>query len=112
MDRFSGVIGYGETLESSTGSGKFVDKITEYSYYGDVNRNTMRREEGTGLNSNIAVGNSISVVADEYANEHFHAIRYVFWAGTRWSVTSVEVKAPRLILLLGEVYNGPLPEEE
>jgi hypothetical protein len=45
-------------------------------------------------------------VADAYANEHYFAIRYVEWAGVRWTVQDVEVQHPRLILRLGEVYNG------
>jgi hypothetical protein len=48
-------------------------------------------------------------VADQYANEHFFAIRYVEWAGTLWTVDSVEVQIPRLLLRLGKVYNGPTP---
>jgi hypothetical protein len=46
-------------------------------------------------------------VSDAHANEHFFAIRYVDWAGTRWEVTDVEVQSPRLLLRLGGTYNGP-----
>lgn len=53
------------------------------------------------------MGNSISIVADKYANEHFFLIRYVMWEGVRWTVTNVEVRAPRLLLSIGSVYNGP-----
>ena len=114
MARFFGEIGYGESVENPTDSGIWVDEITEFQYYGDVIRNTRLLQDGETLNDNISVGNSISVVADEYANEHFHAIRYIRWAGALWTVRNVEVKAPRLILSLGEVYNGPVapPEEE
>jgi hypothetical protein len=45
-------------------------------------------------------------VADAYANEHYFAIRYVEWAGVRWTVRDVEVQRPRLLLRLGEVWNG------
>jgi hypothetical protein len=48
-------------------------------------------------------------MADAYANEHFFAIRYVEWAGVLWTVSMVEVQSPRLLLRLGEVYNGPTP---
>ena len=109
MARFSGVIGYGETVESPSGSGKWVNQITEYPYSGDVIRNVRALEEGVDLNKNITVRNRISVVADEYANQHFFAIVYVVWQGARWTVTNVDVQHPRLILSLGEVYNGPTP---
>ena len=48
-------------------------------------------------------------MADSYAEENFFAIKYVRWMGARWVVTNVEVRRPRLILNLGEVYNGPTP---
>jgi hypothetical protein len=107
MAKFYGEIGYGESVETPTGSGIFADEITEYPYYGDVIRNTRRLEAGEGLNDDLSVGNSISIVADEFAVAHIFAIRYIKWAGTLWTVTNVEVRSPRLILSLGSVYNGP-----
>lgn len=111
MARFYGRIGYGEPVENvdedDKGTGVWVDKIVEYSYYGDVIRNTRNLREGENLNFDLSVQNSISILADAYANEHFFAIRYVEWAGTLWTVSAVEVQSPRLLLRLGEVYNGP-----
>lgn len=105
MAKFYGEIGYGETVESSPGV--WTDVITEKEYYGDVIRNSRRLSEEDKINDDLSVGNSISVVADAYANEHFFAIRYIRWAGTLWKVSKVDVKSPRLILRLGGVYNGP-----
>lgn len=107
MAKFFGKVGYGETVESPVGSGVWVDEIVEYDYYGDVVRNTRKLQSGEFLNDDISVGNSISIVADAYANEHFFAIRYIQWAGVLWTVESVEVQSPRLLLRLGGVYNGP-----
>lgn len=109
MARFCGEIGYGETVETAPDSGVYADVITEKIYYGDVVRNTRQSQPGEHLNNDLTVNNSISVLADAYADEHFFAIRYVKWAGVRWTVTDVEVQSPRLILRLGEVYNGPTP---
>lgn len=106
MARFYGEIGYADASEESA-PGVWVENIVEYSYYGDVVRNTRRLQEGDTLNNDLTVQNSISVVADAYANEHFHAIRYIRWAGTLWTVSTVEVQSPRLLLRLGGVYNGP-----
>jgi hypothetical protein len=111
MARFLGEVGYGETVETPPGSGVWVDVITEFPYQGDVVRNT-RQLEGEKVNEDIVVGNSISIVADEYANQHFFNIKYVRWAGELWIVNTVEVRAPRLILGIGSVYNGPTPEPE
>lgn len=107
MARFFGRIGYGESVE--TAPGVWIDAIVERDYFGDVIRNARTLREGENLNADLSVQNSISIVADAYANDHFFAIRYVEWAGTLWTVSSVEVQSPRLILRLGEVYNGPTP---
>lgn len=107
MARFYGRVGYGEPIEMAPGV--WVDEIIEYSYFGDVIRNARNLREGENLNFDLSVQNSISIVADAYANEHFFAIRYVEWAGTLWTVTNVEVQSPRLLLWLGGVYNGPRP---
>lgn len=109
MARFGGKIGFGESVENPAGSGVWKDVITEYTYFGDVVRNARRLQEGDKVNDDITLENSISVVADEYANEHIFAMRYVEWAGKRWKVSKVEVERPRLILRLGGVYNGPTP---
>jgi len=108
MTRFFGRIGYGNSVETTPGV--FVDEIVEYSYYGDVIRNARNLTPGENLNPDLSVQNSISIVADAYANEHFYDIRYVEWAGVLWTVQSVDVQSPRLLLRLGEVYNGPTPD--
>lgn len=109
--RFYGEVGYADSIEKPPDSGVWVDDITEAQYYGDVLRNTRKIEALESLNDDLSVNNSISIIADEYANKHFHKIKYVRWEGVLWTVTSVEAKAPRLILSLGEVYNGPTPED-
>lgn len=109
MARFFGEVGYGEAVETPPESGVWVDTITEIPYQGDVIRNTRQLENVEKINEDIIVANSISIVADEYAISHFFNIKYVRWAGVLWTVSTVEVRAPRLILSLGSVYNGPTP---
>jgi hypothetical protein len=105
MAKFHGVIGYGENVE--TVPGVWEDTIVEYSYFGDVIRNTRQMQDGTKVNDDLSVNNSISIVADAYANDHFFAIRYIQWSGSLWTVSDVEVQRPRLLLRLGGVYDGP-----
>lgn len=107
MAKFYGEVGYGVHGEISPGV--WDDIIVERKYYGDVLRNTRQLEAGDKVNNDISVGNSISIMADAYATEHFFAMRYIRWAGALWTVTDVEVQSPRLILRLGGVYNGPTP---
>lgn len=107
MAKFYGVVGYGYSIETPENSGVWVDQIVERSYYGDVVSNNRRLQENEKINDDIVTNNSISIVADPYAHNHFFAIRYVEWAGARWIVANVDVQSPRLILRLGGVYNGP-----
>lgn len=104
MPKFYGEIGYAETVE--TNPGVWVERIITRNYYGDITRNSRRLESSGNLNDDINISNEISIVADPYANHHFHSMRYVEFAGAKWKITNVEVKFPRLILTLGGLYNG------
>ena len=108
MAKFFGKVGYGHSVDNQ--NGVWEDVITEKKLYGDVVHNSRRLSENQAVNSDLTVGNSISVIADAYASENIFAIRYVEWAGALWTVTNVEVQSPRLILWLGGVYNGPRPD--
>ena len=108
MPKFVDVIGYGEAQEVTPGV--WQDVIVERRLFGDVIRSSRRLQESSEkLNSDITVNVAISVVADAYARNHIFAIRYVKWAGARWTVSHVDVQFPRLILTLGGLYNGPTP---
>lgn len=107
MARYHGKVGYGTSVEESPGV--FVDAIVEFTYFGDIIRNSRKLTEGDQVNADISVGNSISIVADAYARSNFADIKYVEWMGILWKVSDVEVQSPRLILSLGEVYRGPTP---
>lgn len=106
MTKFRGEVGYvDDPVETSPGV--WVNDMVEYTYTGDVIRTSRKLDNSESVNDDISVNNSISFIADAYANEHFHAIRYVRWAGSTWRVTTVDVERPRLILRLGGIYNGP-----
>jgi hypothetical protein len=109
MTRFYGNVGYGVSEEAPADSGNWKDVITEIAYFGDVIRLVRRLDQGDSVNPDISVSHSISIVADEYAFAHWRDIKYVEWEGERWTVPSVEVQRPRLILSIGKVYNGTPP---
>ena len=103
MAKWFGKIGFAETKE--TKPGVWEEIITVREYYGDVTRNTRRFQSSENLNDNIVVSNDISIVADPYAMQNFHSIRYIEFMGTKWKIDNVEVSYPRLILTWGEIYN-------
>ena len=104
MAKFYGKIGYANTVE--TKPGVYEEQIVERSYYGDLNRNTRRLQSADQVNDDINISNEISIVADPYATNNFHTMRYAVFMGTKWKISNVEVSYPRLILTLGGVYNG------
>ena len=104
MAKFYGPIGFTETVE--TEPGVWSDLATERNYYGDVIRNVRSLQTTDQVNDNINVTNTISIVSDPYANDHFHSIKYVTWQGVKWKISSVEVQFPRLLLTLGSPYTG------
>lgn len=109
--KYFGKVGYGKSSEGV--EGVWADVITERNYYGDIVKDTRRLVQGTDVNPDITTGNSIEIVADAYAMEHFDAIKYAeLGAGRFWAVTEIEQKRPRLILRLGGVYNGPRPADD
>ena len=104
MAKFYGIVGYSEMTE--TAPGVFMDVPIEHYYVGDVLKNGSRWEYSEGVNDDISLMNRISIVGDEYMYEHFSSIRYVVLNGVKWAVKNIEVQRPRLILVLGGVYNG------
>ena len=103
MAKFYGSIGYADTVETTPGV--WQEQIIEHKYSGDLIRNTRQLQSGETLNDNINIANEISILADPYARQNFHKMRYVAFMGSKWKVSKVEVNYPRLILTIGGLYN-------
>lgn len=110
MARYYGKVGY--AIPTKTAPGVITEKIVERAYKGSIVNNSRRLESGTGINDNIRVSNDLDILADAFAYQNFHSIRYATYMGSRWKVDAVEVRRPRLILSLGGVYNGEIPGED
>lgn len=104
MAKWYGAIGYAETVEVRPGVKE--EQITELNYFGDLVRNSRRLMSTDQLNDNINVANEISILADPFAEQNFHKMRYVEFMGAKWKISNVDVQRPRLILTLGGLYNG------
>lgn len=104
MAKWYGTIGYADTVETTPGV--WTEQITERKYYGDLTRNTRRLQTADKLNDDINIVNELSIVADPYAINNFHSMRYAEFMGAKWKINNVEVQHPRLVLTLGGVWNG------
>jgi hypothetical protein len=106
MAKYFGVIGYGVSEEEETSPGVWEKKITEQEIFGDVFKDSSRQTPSENLNDNITMSTKISFLANTYANENFHLIKYASYKGTLWKVVSADPSEyPRLVLTLGGVYN-------
>lgn len=103
MGKFFGKIGYFEQVVENPGVWK--DQITARDYYGDIERNVVKSRSGESTNQNTVADNRISIVADAYASKNFHQMRWVEYMGVKWTISSVEVRPPRLLITIGEVYH-------
>lgn len=103
MAKIYAIIGYAITEE--TAPGVWEESITEKNYYGELLRNRRSLQSGDNINDSINISNEISILADPFANENFHAMRYITYLGGKWKISSVEVRYPRLILTIGGLYN-------
>lgn len=104
MSKYFGKIGFGVTEE--TKPGVYEQKMTVKEYYGDIVRNSRRLENGGKVNDDLNINMNLSIVADPFAYQNFHQLKYVEYMGAKWKATSVEPQFPRLIITLGGVYNG------
>jgi hypothetical protein len=104
MAKFYGKVGYATEVETEPGI--WEPTIVERTYYGELTRNSSKFQVSSEVNGKVDISNEISIVADPYATMNFHKIRYVEFMDTKWHVSHVEVKRPRLILSVGGVYNG------
>lgn len=103
MGKFYGEIGYAEQIETIPGI--WQEQITERKYIGDVIKNIIKMRDGENLNDDLIIDNRLSIVADPFAYQKFHAMRYVKWMGALWKIKSIEIQKPRLILTIGALYN-------
>jgi hypothetical protein len=104
MAKFHGNVGFVTAEETSPGV--HTQNVVERHYRGDILQNSRRWREGEKLNDDLTINNRFSILADPYAHTNMRYIRYIEWEGTKWEVSSVDIRRPRLIIHVGGVYNG------
>lgn len=108
--KWYGQIAYAEEIETDVDV--IETKPVEYDYFGDLLKNYKRNNLSDSINTNITISNQLSVVADSRLMKNFHKILYVTFGGAKWTVSSVDVVPPRMILTFGELYKEEPYEEE
>lgn len=103
MDKFYGPIGFVDSEETSPGV--WTPKVTERNYYGEFAKQGRQLTDANRINDNIVITESLSIVADPYALNHYYTIRYIVRGSAKWKVTGVGINYPKLELTLGGLYN-------
>lgn len=106
MAKFYGIIGFVKPEESPANSGIWVETKTEKYYYGDIIKNNRRWSAGESINDNIVISNSFSIISDTFADDNLGYMKYLVYGGVKWSINSVEIALPRIVLTTGGIYNG------
>lgn len=106
MAKWAGIVAFREKKQDPLRPDVWIDTIVEKKYFGDIIKNSRRLDEGSAINDGIIINNSISILSDPYAREHFHKIMYLTYMGIKWKAVTVDVEYPRLIISLGGEYNG------
>lgn len=105
MSKYYGKVGFMDAVKTDPESDIHIEQIVEHPYYGDILEYGSRWQGGQYLIDNRLLTIKISIVADPYAYEHFSTIKYVEYGGQKWTVTSVDIQRPRLVLTIGDLYN-------
>lgn len=107
MAKWYGKIGYVNLEE--TVPGVWEPKIIEKNYSGELlptpNSSSWTSSQDS-VNDNWTINNRISILADPFAYQNFHTMKYVEFMDAKWKITKIDVQRPRLILTVGGVYNG------
>lgn len=109
MTRFFGAIGYAQTVRTA---GVAEEVITERNYSGEEKRRSRYFRDSDAVLGEIKQQTRLEVIADGYALENYEDIRYAKLAGVAWTVETATVERPRLVLVLGDKYNGPEVEND
>lgn len=110
MARFVGAVGYAQTVETSPGVWQEV--VEERQYVGEFIKRSARYQPTNQLNDDVTISTEISIIPDLYFTSNMSYIRYVKMFDAAWKVTNISPQAPRVILTIGGVYNGPTKEDE
>jgi len=104
MAKFSGVIGFVETVETSPGV--WTDQTTERRYKGDLFKSHVFWQSTEEVNLDLNISNQISIVADNYILENLEYMKYVILNNAKWKITNIDINRPRLIISLGGLYRN------
>jgi len=104
MAKFSGLVGY--VTQEETVPGVWTDVVKERKMKGDIIRQSSTSRSSEFVHDDVSLNHRISLIGDAYAFDNYYNIRWVKMDTILWKVNSIEIQRPRIIVTLGEVWNG------
>ena len=80
-------------------------QIEERSYRGEMFRNKYSNRPA-GDHDDVTLTSKIRVLLNPFLQQNYGRIKYVDILGCKWTVTSVEIQYPGVIMEIGGVYTG------
>lgn len=99
----SGKLGFAITVETEPGTHKL--EILEKDFRGELLSNRQVTKQGDQVVPGLVLANKVSLIGTEYTFGNVSRLVYVKLHGIAWSVSSIEIKHPRLYVTLGSPYN-------
>lgn len=105
MAKYYGNIGYLISREDPDHPGIYKEEIIERKYRGTINRIISNSQSAENLVGDFKLNMEVEIMADGFAFNNFSNIKYAEFMNSKWEVSAVQVRRPRLILNFGGVYN-------
>lgn len=104
MAKFHGKIGY--SILNNDNYGVYTNSFIEKDAVGDWNTHRVRVKSTNGVNDDFTLVNTLSIISNPFAMANLFNIKYAVYKGIKWKVTDIEEHYPRIILTIGDRYNG------
>lgn len=105
--RYSGKLGTSEQTEVSPGVWEEV--ITEHDFIGTVTSRSEAVDQGDSILPTYRTTTTVSGLARGLGQMDNSNLRYLTYAGRKWTIRTDQSKYPKLLLFIGEEYRGPIP---
>jgi hypothetical protein len=106
--RYSGKLGIVEQTEVRPGI--WEETVTEVPVLGTTRQATATLDSADRILPDLGTTTSITVPARGVGPVDNSNIRYITHKGSRWQIRSIVDEPPRIVIYIGEKYNGPTPE--
>lgn len=107
--RWSGKLGFSTEVEVT--KGRFEDVVTERSVMGEIETRTDTFIVGNQVLTQTGTSTSVSVLFGSVERIDFSTLVYVTHRGKRYVPSSIVEDIPRVVIYIGEEYNGPEPAD-